>query len=303
MPVSQISQFIRTGDTFTPHKHERYLLSMMQTSNTAKGRENMYGSAAAFCPRLNFAYNKLTNIEVDTSPESVLYMSIGSGIELALSNSLFAKDRLFFSNLRLPRADPYVSGKIDLVYLDEQDEIIIGEVKSCGRLPAQPKYSHMQQLLTYLAFGGYKKGKLIYISRNVSDGRRTLIRVFDADNSKPSMLKILSKVCYTQFAIDANLMPGIPADFKKSLHCGYCQFAEACWRTDPLSSPEDDPFRAFTKVDKASHAALLDRAKERARELYATSDVRYVTSLRHIYDNIKSEDLKSRLMDEVVRYE
>ena len=295
MALQQVTPHIRIGDTFSPHGHERYLIDTMRHQHVANPRDYMYGSTAGFCPRQNFIYNKMDSLEVETTPESTLYMEIGSGIELALSNSLYKKGRLFFSNLRLPRVTPDVSGKIDLVYLDEHDHIVIGEVKSCGKLPTKPKYAHMQQLLTYLAFAGYKKGRLIYVSRNVTDRRRILIKVFEADVTPASMLRILKKVCYTQLAMNADVMPNVPTDFKKSTHCGYCSFKDKCWNADPL----EDVFPEYANIDPATHKALLDQATVMARALYASTEERYVSSLRHIYRNIDSLELKQKLIDEI----
>jgi hypothetical protein len=255
----------------------------------------MYGSAAAFCPRLNFVYAKMAPMQVETTPESVLYMKIGDGIESALAESLAAKNRLFFSNFRLPIIDPHIGGKIDLVYLDENDKIIIGEVKSCGALPSKPKLTHMQQLLTYLAFGGYTTGKLIYISRSVSDRKRVLIRIFDADVSEQSMLRTLKKVCYTQFAIEANAFPPILPDFRKSVHCGYCAFKDRCWTDDPLSNQ----FPEFTAMTTVQQTELLSRADKRARQLYAERFDRYAIGLRTLVETQTDDKLLTHLHTEL----
>lgn len=288
-------EFIRFGDNFTPRGHERYLLDVMTKEHVAGPRDHMYGSSAAFCPRLNYLYAKMVSLDVETSPESVLYMKIGDGIESALAESLAAKQRLFYSNLRLPKTDPHIGGKIDLVYLDENDKIIIGEVKSCGALPSKPKYTHMQQLLTYLAFGGYSTGKLIYISRNVSNGKRLLIRIFEADASETSMLRILKKACYTQLAINENVLPGILPEFRKSVHCGYCAFKERCWPEDPL----ENQFPEHVHMTSSKMVELLAIANGKAKKLYAERHDRYAEGLTHLIDNQQDENLKQKLIEEL----
>lgn len=255
----------------------------------------MYGSSAGFCPRLNFLYAKMASLDVETTPESVLYMKIGDGIESALAESLAAKNRLFYSNLRLPKTDPHIGGKIDLVYLDESDKIIIGEVKSCGALPSKPKFSHMQQLLTYLAFGGYRQGKLIYISRNVSNGKRVLMRIFEADVSEASMLRTLKKACYTELAIRANVLPVIPLEFRKSVQCKYCAFKERCWADDPTI----EQFPEYTHVEVDQQAALLAEANTMARRLYASRNERYAQGLNEVLTAQTNDFLKEALRREL----
>lgn len=288
-------EFIRFGDSFTPRGHERYLLDIMAKEHVAKPRDHMYGSSAAFCPRLNYLYAKMESLDVQTTPESVLYMKIGDGIESALSESLAAKNRLFYSNLRLPKTDPYIGGKIDLVYLDESDKIIIGEVKSCGALPTKPKFVHMQQLLTYLAFGGYTHGKLVYISRNVSNGKRVLIRIFEADSSEASMLRILKKACYTQLAIDNTVLPAILPEFRKSVHCGYCVFKERCWHEDPLQ----DQFPEHKHISPMQQIELLSQANGKAKALYAERFDRYAVGLHQLLETQQDEKLRQKLIDEL----
>ena len=298
-PQKQVTPHIRVGDPFAISTQEKYIAEAMRRTGEAGARGHMYGSAAAFCPRANYLYAHLTTISTETTPESVLYMKIGDGIESAIAEGLAAKGKLLFSNLRVPETRPSIGGKIDLVYLDEDEKLVIGEVKSCGRLPTQPKFSHMQQLLTYLAIGGYKRGYLIYISRNVQARGRLAIKIFEADVSEKSMFRILKKICFTQLAIDAKIMPGIPADFSKEGECGYCTFKSECWE-------EAGEFvGSHVQMSSTQRSEILEQADAWAKELLESRPKRYVLSLRILMHEIgsSSKTQLTALIKELEQYE
>lgn len=291
--------YVRIGVTpFKASSAEEYLIESMREHGFAKNRDHMYGSTAAFCPRLNFAYATQDTIPTEMSAESALYMQIGNGIEAALCDGLRNKGKLLYSNLRLPPMKPYIGGKVDLVYLGPKDEIKIGEVKSCGELPMEPKYSYMRQLLTYLAIGGYRTGDLIFVSRNVvNKARKVAIRSFEANVTEASLIEVLAQICYTQKCIEMKLFPPIPAHFKKSVHCGWCMYKDSCWK----EGTDFDHYRPLGE-GKAEVEAL---AKEQATKLFAKRDERYVESLRQIFRDLPKTAtiLRDRVVAEIETFE
>lgn len=287
---------INVGRKPTSSTTESFIVNTLHDSYELHGRPHLYGSGAAYCPRQNylnsFAYEKMATF----TPASQLYMSIGVGIENAIVDGLKRKNRLFFTNLYLPPMVPKVAGKIDLVYLDQDDQISIGELKSCGNLPTLPKPAHQAQLLTYAAVGGYKRANLIYISRSVADNKgQVLIRAFEMNLSQEVLTSTLERIVWSQTSIEEGWLPDIPIEFRKT-DCAYCQFANYCWKGQPLTIAEPD---ALVGLDPVTRDAKKVEAQQRAEQLFLESDDRYVASLRHIWRNITDPNLKRNLIAEI----
>lgn len=289
---------VKVGTAMAPEQERSYLIRSMSRDGKISARDHMYGSAAAFCPRANFLFANLPESDSETSPESVLYMKIGDGIESAIAEGLADKDKLVYSNLRIPMTRPWIGGKIDLVYFDRNDELVIGEVKSCGRLPTKPKYTHMQQLLTYLAYGGYKKGYLIYQSRSVARGPDVMMRVFEADATDDNLFKVLKKICFTEASIIGGHLPSIPASFSAEGECNFCFFKAGCWEGSEFVA-------SFDKTNVSDHKMLMAEADAWAKDLLSRKHERYLQSLRILIHETGSSNKKitDRLIDELEKYE
>lgn len=271
---------------------ESFIVQSMQDSYELVGRPHLYGAGASYCSRQNFLNSKAYETRAQVTPASQLYMGIGSGVEQAVVDGLTRKGRLFFNNLYVPPMEPKVAGKIDLVYLDQNDQITIGELKTCGNLPTKPKPVHEAQLMTYAAVGGYKRANLIYISRNVADNQgNVLIRAFELDLSEARLVSTLERIVLSQMAIDEGWLPDIPVTLRKS-DCLYCQFKKFCWDDAPLDVTYD-----ILPPDVRDEKRQL--VEQRARQLLAERTQRYVASLRHVWRNIDNDFLKRQLVAEI----
>lgn len=288
---------IRVGKAPLRTTAEAFLVNSLSSPKEITPIPHLYGASAAWCPRQNFFLTKDWDFGSTDSPSSNLYMSIGNGIEDAICDGLTRKGRLLFNNLYLPPMDPKVSGKIDIVYIDQDDQIAIGEIKSCGTLPSKPKESHLTQLLTYAAVGGYDRCNLIYVSRNVADQHgNILLRVFNIKIDDDTMLDILERVCLSQKVRDENWMPNPPATFTKAT-CFYCQFKDVCW------GDKQHLLRQFETLSSADYAQKLLEVKSQALHLLESRRARNIASLRHLYRNTENRYHQAALIKEIEKTE
>lgn len=287
-----MSRSITIGKKPNSSTVESFLVDSMHDSYTLQGRPHLYGAGASYCVRQNFLNSKAYEAQAHVTPASQLYMAIGSGVEKAVVEGLTRKNRLFFTNLYVPPMEPKVAGKIDLVYLDQNDLISIGELKTCGNLPTKPKPVHEAQLMTYAAVGGYKHANLVYISRNVANASGNVaIRAFEMDLTEERLVGTLERIVLSQMAIDEGWLPDVPVTFRKS-DCAYCQFFKFCWNDQPL----DVTYDVLPPDIRDEKRHLIE---QRARQLYAEAPQRYVASLRHIWRNINNDALKRHLVTEI----
>ena len=279
-------------------KPENFFVEVLNHATSLDLRPNLYGSDAGYCPRKNFFYAKLEGQSEVFSATNKIYMGIGNGIEEVLAESLEQENRLFFTNLYLPPMEPIVRGKIDFVYLNENNQIAIAELKTCGQLPTSPKPNHLAQLATYSAVAGYDICNLIYISRNVTDPAKPFgtlaIKVFPVKFSFDEHVETLAKIVMSERAIQNEIAPPIPNAFYKTTTCSYCPFTDICWGEKENPFPEMVPGQ-LTKEWIA--------AKEIAEGLAVNRKARYIASLRHLYRNIDNQALKNKLIQEVELFE
>jgi hypothetical protein len=273
------------------YTEESYFVDQLTSRNDMVARTHLYGASAAYCPRQNFLLSKDWSNRWDVSPLSEMYMGIGNGIEGALVSALRRNGKLFTTNPYIPPIEPKVSGKIDLIYLDRNDQIALGEVKSCGKLPTRPKDAHRLQLLTYGAVSGFDNCNLIYVSRNVTSDQKNLdIRIFNLPINEDVLKIIFGKIVLSQIGIDLGLMPPIPDDFRKSYHCGFCSFNKICWAGEHV----DFNHMTVEKINELKPQIDLQVAK-----LIDERKQRKIDYINYIESKIEDESLKERLRQEV----
>lgn len=260
---------IRIGNTFGPSSTEQFFVKMLSMQEDFTARKHLYGASAAFCPRQNYLMSHDWPSGTNVSSTSSLYMNIGNGIESAIVEGLTKNGRLYAENVYIPTIEPRVSGKIDIVYADENDEFAIGEIKSCGALPTQPKLGHFWQTATYSAISGVDNVKIIYMSRNVIDDRQNIaIRAFKLDMTRDLLTQVFTKILVSQTSIDENWMPPIPATFRKSTECRFCMFnGSVCW-----SKPDsvEATARAFPELTAKVYGDTVEALKPKVEQLIAS---------------------------------
>lgn len=281
---------------------ESIILRSMRTNDTPWVRPNLYGSSAGKCQRENFlsAQEKpLGDILSTMTPASYLYMGIGDGIEKALVNGLTNADRLFGDNVYLPVSNPVVRGKMDIVFLDGDDNIALGEIKSCGNLPMAPKPDHLAQATTYASISGHNNVHVIYVSRSVvnKDGS-VAIKAFKVDTSEAILRKNMQIIVESGTAIKSGFIPPIPEHMHKSA-CYFCQYKDSyCW--GPNAS--DGRFQRLPADQVEANVIELNSLVE---AMWAGRRERYLDHLESLgrEDRVKSsEKLQAALRQEANKH-
>jgi len=288
---------IKIGGAFKTKSEEDYLVELLKEQDDFKALKHFYGATAAFCPRQNFLMFRDWPNAKNTSSTSSLYMNIGNGIEAALVNALVRNDKLFATNIYIPKVEPKISGKVDLVYIDNLGRLTLGEVKSCGKLPYEPKFGHLWQTYCYSAVTGIQNVNIIYVSRNVlGENMKIAMRVFPVEIDERILKLVFNKVMIAKTAIDGEWIPPIPADFRKSYECGFCMFKDSiCWTPTPdveflrLSNKE------FAEIEKLIEPEVQRLIDERPLRLTSfLNEIKQGSTADPLPDYIKSPLSESR---------
>lgn len=239
---------------------------------TPKVRPYLYGSDAGLCPRKNVYLEHNAWVPESKKPTSTAYMAIGVGLEDMLAQSLKRKGRLLVQGLRLQDMPKLkISGIIDLVILDHEDELALIEVKTCGTLPTEPKPEHLAQIQIYCAVSGIPKAYITYISRNVRSGYKDSLdmRSFRVDTDEDQLLYRLQIAYISKLASKLKKVPPVPSHFRKHTECHYCPFMDFCWKTRPgrgeieaVSPLPELTVEEFIKLDEEAYAGALTLIKE-----------------------------------------
>lgn len=257
----------------------------------------MYGADAGRCPRLNAFYSVNTEIPFEADSASVGYMAIGDALEGILANGLRSVDSLVASNFRLlmPTEAP-VSGKIDLIFYEPDGGLSMGEVKSCGDLPASPKWTHQVQAETYAVMSGIPRAYLIYVSRNVQKrwGDGLAMQIFKLDVSEAALESRIHTIAASHLATAKGIVPPKPAHFRKSVECYFCSFQGTCWGEDDLEMLRKLRFIQTDEVAEKFEAAAEKLAGE-IRELRPLWRIRTLTALATVSE---SDSAKEKLLTE-----
>lgn len=241
---------ITTGNPFT---HGQTVSGMIRRGlssieeNDRDGR--IYASQAAVCARQAVLSSTRHDHQVQTAANSTYY-ALGNAIEDLVMKGLMKEGALFFREFRLPDVGLNLGGYIDGIIM-VGGRIRVLEVKSCGELPAHPKLEHQAQAMVYSAITGLPP-TLLYFSRSVADFSGTLkIREFALTPSIDEVKSTLFQVAYAREAIDAGIIPEIPAHFTGEKNCGWCPWKSHCWNGEPLPRPVVSPDQHVDLVTKA----------------------------------------------------
>lgn len=265
-----------------------------------KKRPYLYGSDAGFCARRNVLLEHNTWLDANINAAGFAYMAIGVALENLLAKSLDESRRLIKQDVRLVEMPELkVSGKMDLVIFDSEEELAIVEVKTCGELPREPKPTHLAQVQSYSAISGIHKAWLVYLSRNLSPLKPVGTRTFEVDCGEEALTEKLRIAALSRLSSDRGVLPPTPASFRKHTECHYCEFRDHfCFGSRPGlakggTSLVTPPLPELTPEEVI---ALDSKAKALAKELYLNSDYRRVKTI----EGLKSisgldTDLEERL--------
>lgn len=216
--------------------------------NDRDGR--IYASQAAVCVRQAV----LTSTRKDTefiTPAMHTYFNLGNAIEDIVVTALKREGAMLFPQYKLPDVGLNLGGYIDGIVI-VGGKLRVLEIKSCGQLPSQPKLEHRAQAMVYSAICGLPP-TVFYFSRSVAgfDGQ-LMIREFALTPSLEEQTSTVWQVAYARAALDAGLIPEIPASMTGPKDCGYCPWKIHCWDHVELPRPVVTPDQHFELVGKAN---------------------------------------------------
>lgn len=223
---------------------DTWLQTLLHKKGFPQGRVHLYGSDAGFCARRNVLLHHNSWVVSETTPASNAYMSIGVALEEMLMKGMKEKGVLIAWNRYLIQ-NPYVKvrGKMDLIFLDPNEQVTLMEVKTCGALPTEPKPTHLAQAQTYSALSGLRNVVLTYISRQVNlpgeFGPQTALRTFVVDTSEEALRSRLEVALKSDRLAKQGILPPLPAHFRKHTECHTCEFRDLfCWQERPGLAPK-----------------------------------------------------------------
>lgn len=221
---------IKNDTTYQSIKLEQ-LFQRYKTEVIATQRNKFHGGDVAACARKAVLHTQSPTKRVaeKQTAESAFYFSIGNAahdtVQKILKDSgiLVASEVSVFSNLLGPPALEPLHGYIDNV-IKVGKSLALVEVKTCGNIPAGPKFWHKRQLNAYMFMTGITQGFLVYVSRNVVSAGKLAVRVFSVtDGVREAATEAATAAVYHE----AKLLPA--KNFLSEADCGFCSFRSFCW--------------------------------------------------------------------------
>ena len=228
------------------------------------GRDRIFASAAGLCERQTAGLMMLFDESGDKRRASTqFYFKIGNAFEDVMSRAFQKANMEVDRETRIEayHVDLPVSGRIDFVLRDpEDDELVLMELKTCGKLPTQPKPVHLAQLMVYLTLTGMEKGLLWYISRTVAGWDGDLKQtVFEIEPLPIDRYNVALKMAIGALSAKRGILPNRPENMKR-YKCGFCTLIPHCWEGEDVG----------VKAKPASatdHLEILKLADEIAKDV------------------------------------
>lgn len=255
------------------NKYEAVLETHLAQFEEGGPMDRIFASAAGQCERKIAGMYFLPEGHSRTRKASAeFYFGQGNLFEEIVSKAFHKAGIFLDAETRVEAYHPEIplSGRIDFTILDpeDEDEIVLVELKTTGKLPERPKPGQLSQLMTYLVVTGMDKGILWYISRNVAAwGGDLLQRAFVIEPDYEEKWKSIFTTAFGAVHARERLLPPLPPHMKK-YKCGFCPLTDFCWAGDTslLEGYEHPTPKQSDKLwDEAS--AIADEFMERQDEL------------------------------------
>lgn len=204
------------------------------TSVGKVGRSRIFASAAGLCERQTAGYTFFDKDEAgeNRKASTQFYFKLGNAFEQVVQRA-FRKAGVHIDDetrIEAYHEDLPISGRIDFVISDPEDgKLTLVELKSCGKLPTQPKKPHLAQLMTYLVLTGQPRGLVWYISRTVAGWDGVLKqRVFEVEPTEEERYDTALRLALGAVYAREGYLPDKPEHIKKYA-CGFCSLIPHCW--------------------------------------------------------------------------
>lgn len=208
---------------------ERNLISYGRSS-----RDRIFASSSGLCARQTAGLILMDDdVEEKRLASAQFYFKIGSVYEKIMERA-FRKSGLFLdaeTRVELDIGPIPTSGRIDFVLRDpnDNDEVVLVELKSCGKLPDKPRPYQLAQLHTYMVMTGMEKGVIWYVSRSIAGWNGKLLqRAFEIEMTTAQRETIAMNIAVGAHFAKSKVLPNIPPDMKK-YKCGFCPLVPLCW--------------------------------------------------------------------------
>jgi len=228
-------------------------------------RKRMFASSAGWCARQNVLTKLAPEDMMSTmGASSQFYFSIGNAVHETLERA-FKKARILIdAEIPVNMSEVNMGGRIDYLLI-EDGNLVIADAKTCGKIPARPKYQQPEQLMTYGLMSGIERLKLIYFSRNVAswDGR-LYMKTFDVI---PDIKKVTKVIARGHVYAQEELIPERP--WNAPSRCGFCPFTKFCF-----DEVKEDNIFTWTGEGAPSSSSYIKEKVEKealllAKKLYA----------------------------------
>jgi CRISPR/Cas system-associated exonuclease Cas4 (RecB family) len=232
-------------------------------------RNRVFASSVALCERQTAGLLMLPDtFKIKRQASTQFYFKVGSLYESIMAEG-FQRNRVFVTDeLRVEIQHPEltVSGRIDFVLKDEDEQPIIMELKSCGKLPTSPKPHHLAQLHAYMIITGQSKALLWYVSRSISDFSGVLKqKVFEVKLTEDQKRTIATRIALGCLYSDSDYIPPKPEHMKK-WRCGFCPLIPMCWNGVDLIpdfyDPDEEDHLGFVKQAEVIAEEMIEAQKE-----------------------------------------
>lgn len=227
----------------------------MKTVKRENGR--LFASSAGECPRRNTLHASEEK-RVKWTAAAELYTAIGTSVHKVLQDAMFSEEALLYSEYHLPEIDGLnLGGYVDAIALVE-GKIAVVEIKTCGKLPNEPRSEHRTQALIYSAITGLP-AFILYQSRNVAGyDRQPLLKAYRVIATDEELVSILASLVVSTLAIRQERLLPIPAHFTGAKDCGFCPFKDFCWTGEKGQ---------WSEVTADEYGQLLEEAEQRAKAI------------------------------------
>ncbi len=267
MPLQTISQ-AGLDKRLEPVKGNefRYVIENLNEMVAAKGKRYRPYASGLDCPRKVWFFAN-TDSGPQVNPATMkLYQEIGNSVEEVIVNGFRNNSNLLGTQVKLPnppkRYGVNVGGYIDMVALDSTGQIAAYEIKTCKKIPNEPKAPHLSQALVYATLGGFDRVHIVYVSRLVQDwpNPEPLIKVFTV-NTAEAIGDVATNIVYSCNTMANAEAPPRPSHFRKHRECQFCDFQVRCWDdgTVPTMAPQD-AHEAYAAAEKVA-PEIIDMRK------------------------------------------
>lgn len=220
-------------------------------------RRNKFFSDVAFCPRRAVIFRHAAPSMVSsTSVASKLYMSFGTAAHRVLQKQLGQVGILVESERYIRREEPALGCYIDAIVKMNGKKYVM-EIKTCGKLPDEPKPEAPFQTGLYMFLTKIPRGVVVYVSRSVYDWRNSKLLIREFQVGPIYVERAIHSLAVAQTYHEHKRLPPVPSHIGARSHCTFCPFIKLCWNHESID--------CGLAMDGASLNEQVDAWEERLR--------------------------------------